>query len=266
MSHAAATASSPVPLPTGRASFRFPQRIRDAVSALRKPNRWKNWLIYHLHDRELLRVARAHFRGRLADIGCGTKPYRGMVGPLVREHVGVDHAACLHDQSNVDLFGTAYAIPAADASFDCAMCTAVLEHLEEPEQAVRECFRVLRPGGVAVYSVPFIWHLHEEPRDFYRFTKYGLTHVFTKAGFEVVELKALSGFFTTFGTLLGYYLCRLNRGLVRRTRVVPAVVVSIQLAAMLLDRLSRDERYTWMYLMVARRPAAHVPTPAATPA
>jgi SAM-dependent methyltransferase len=255
MSRAAPAASPPFAPGTALQPVRLPRVIREAVDALRKPNRWKNWLIYHLHDRELLRVARAHFHGRLADIGCGTKPYRAMMAPLVREHVGVDHAACLHDQSNVDLFGTAYAIPAGDASFDCAMCTAVLEHLEEPEQAVRECFRVLKPGGVAVYSVPFIWHLHEEPRDFYRFTKYGLAHVFTKAGFEVVEIKPLSGFFTTFGTLLGYYLCRLNRGIVRPTRLVPATVVTIQLLAMLLDRWSRDERYTWMYLMVARKPA-----------
>ena len=70
-------------------------------------------------------------------------------------------------------------------------------------------------------------------------------------------MKALSGFFTTFGTLLGYYLCRLNRlRVVRWTRIVPAVVVSLQGVAMLLDKLSRDERYTWMYLMVARKPAA----------
>jgi SAM-dependent methyltransferase len=241
---------------SGRGTFRLPSGVGGALRALRTPNRWKNWLIYYLHDRELLRVAREHFRGRLADIGCGTKPYRERVAHLVREHVGIDHAASLHDKSNVDLFGTAYAIPAESASFDCAMSTAVLEHLEEPEQAVRECFRVLKPGGTAVYSVPFIWHLHEEPRDFYRFTKYGLTHVFTKAGFEVVEIKALSGFFTTFGTLLGYYLCRLNRGPVRWTRIVPAVVVALQGAAMLLDKMSRDERYTWMYLMVARKPAS----------
>jgi len=226
-------------------------------------SRWKNWLIYRLHDRELLRVAREHFCGRLVDIGCGTKPYRAALAPLLSEHVGVDHAASPHDGSNVDLCGTAYAIPAEPGAFDGAVCTAVLEHLEEPEQALRECFRVLKPGGTAVYTVPFIWHLHEEPRDFYRFTKYGLTYLFTKAGFEIVELKALSGFFTTFGTLLGYYLHRLNRGPIRWTRVVPATALAIQFAALLLDKLSRDERYTWMYLMVARRPGTAPEAPAA---
>ncbi len=254
MSQSPATAA-PLAFPVQGRAFPRVKVLLDRLRVWRKTSRWKNWLIYRLHDRELLRVAGAYFHGRLVDIGCGTKPYRGMVSPFVREHVGVDHSSCLHDKSNVDLFGTAYDIPAPADSFDCAMCTAVLEHLEEPEQAIRECFRVLKPGAVAVYSVPFIWHLHEEPRDFYRFTKYGLLHLFTKAGFEVVELKPLSGFFTTFGTLLGYYLCRLNRGPLRWTRLVPAAVVLLQLIALGLDKLSRDERYTWMYLVVGRKPA-----------
>lgn len=217
----------------------------------------KNWLIYRIHDRELSRMARQYFRGDLVDIGCGTKPYRAMMSPLVDRHVGVDHHGTQHDSSNVDLFGTAYEVPAEAASFDSALCSAVLEHLEEPEQAVRECHRVLKPGGVAVYSMPFIWHLHEEPRDFYRYTKYGLLHLFEKCGFEVLEVKALSGFFTTFGTLLAYYVMRLNRyRLLRWSGLVTLMAFAFQLAAWGLDSISRDERYTWMYMVAARRKAA----------
>lgn len=91
-------------------------------------------------------------------------------------------------------FGSAYEIPAEDDAFDSALCTAVLEHLEEPESAIRECHRVLKPGACAVYTVPFIWHLHEEPRDFFRYSRYGLEYLFKKVGFEIVELEALSGF------------------------------------------------------------------------
>lgn len=35
-----------------------------------------------------------------------------------------------------------------------------------------ECHRVLKKGGPAIYQVPFIWHLHDEPRDFYCFSQY----------------------------------------------------------------------------------------------
>ena len=159
----------------------------------------KNILINHIHDRQLKQYASEYFSGRLIDIGCGTKPYKDLLTPYITKHIGVDHKDTLHDQSNIDRYGTASDLPAEDDEFDCALCTAVLEHLEEPELALKECHRVLKHVGVAIYSVPFIWHLHEEPRDFYRFSKYGLKYLFEKVGFEIIEIKALSGFWITFG-------------------------------------------------------------------
>jgi len=214
----------------------------------------KNLLVYRIHDQALRRLAERHVRGRLVDIGCGTKPYRELLAPYVTEHVGVDHAGSLHGQDQVDLAGTAYAIPVPDETFDSALCTAVLEHLEEPERAIRECCRVLRPGGVAIYSVPFIWHLHEQPRDFFRYSCFGLRYLLEKAGFEVVEIKALSGFWVTFGQLFVYNLYRLNHGPLRWLRVIDAVGLVIQGGSYLLDRVDRTEQWTWMYMAVVRRP------------
>lgn len=213
----------------------------------------RNRLTYYLHDRELARCAARYLKGRLVDIGCGTKPYKSLLAPYVAEHVGVDHDGSPHGTSDVDLPGTAYCIPVRDASFDCALCTAALEHLEEPEEALRECHRVLKPGGVAIYTVPFIWHLHEEPRDFFRFSKHGLKYLFEKTEFELLELKALSGFWATFGQLFVYNLYRFNRGPLRWVGVVPLSGVAIQAIAYLLDRLDKAEEWTWMYLVVARK-------------
>ena len=63
----------------------------------------KNLLVYRIHDRELARYAERHLRGRLVDIGCGTKPYRELLAPYVTEHLGVDHAGSLHGVDQVDL-------------------------------------------------------------------------------------------------------------------------------------------------------------------
>lgn len=134
-----------------------------------------NWLVNRILDRKLRELAATHLRGRLIDIGCGAKPYRDLLDPYIDEHVGVDLEGGIHGDGAVDLFGDAYEIPSEDGSFDSAICTAVLEHLEEPEMAIREFFRVLSPGGVAIYSEPFIWHIHEAPRDFYRFSPTGLS-------------------------------------------------------------------------------------------
>jgi len=214
----------------------------------------QNILVNRIMDGALREKGARYLSGRLIDIGCGTKPYAEMMASFVTEHVGVDHEETFHDKSNIDLFGTAYAIPADDASFDSAACTAVLEHLEEPEAALRECYRVLKPGGHAIYSVPFIWHVHEAPRDFYRYSKYGLDYLFRKTGFEIVEIEALSGFWVTFGQLLVYNLYRHNRPWIRWTRIVDALGLLIQGTSYLLDRADRATDWTWMYLVVAQKP------------
>ena len=214
----------------------------------------QNILINLLHDRQLRKFAKNYLSGHLIDIGCGTKPYQAIVSPYVSSHVGLDHAETLHGLSKVDIVGTAYEIPVANGSFDSAICTSVLEHLEEPEHAIRECHRVLRSGGMAIYSVPFIWHLHEEPRDFYRFSKYGLKYLFEKAGFAIVDIKGVSGFWGTFGQMFVYNLYRLNRGPLRWLRVIDALAVVIQAVAYILDRIDCTEQWTSLYLVVARKP------------
>lgn len=214
----------------------------------------KNILINRIHDRQLKQSAAEYLSGHLIDIGCGIKPYKDLLAPYITEHIGVDHQNTLHDKSNIDRFGTAYDIPAEDGEFDCALCSTVLEHLEEPELALKECHRVLKRGGVAIYSVPFIWHLHEEPRDFYRFSKYGLKYLFEKVGFEIIEIKALSGFWITFGQLFVYNIYRFNRGPLKYIPVIPVLGLATQGVSYFFDKIDKTEQWTWMYMVVARKP------------
>jgi SAM-dependent methyltransferase len=215
----------------------------------------KNLLVNSIHDKTLSRFIVLYFSGLLIDIGCGEKPYAEITKPYVKSHVGVDHKGTLHDKSKIDRFGTAYEIPAKDGEFDCALCTAVLEHLEEPDKAISEANRVLKKGGYAIYTVPLFWHLHEEPRDFYRYTKYGLKYLFEKNGFEIVELKPLSGFCVTFGQELIYYIWRFRRGgkLNPLWWIIPVIGLFIQGVCYLLNKIDHSEEFTWEYLVVARK-------------
>ena len=192
-----------------------------------------------------------YLHGRLLDIGCGAKPKQQLLGHYVAEYLGLDHPDTLHATGAIDTFAVAYAIPFASNSFDSVLCTAVLEHLEDPAVAIRESFRVLKPGGYAIYTMPLFWHLHEEPRDFFRYTKYGLLHLFETAGFQITHIKPLSGFLTTFGTEFGYYLRR-------RGRFSPVVNSLIAINNRLLPKLDRgrlrDENFTWLYLAVVKKP------------
>lgn len=88
--------------------------------------------------------------------------------------------------ANVDLVGDAHALPLADGSVDAIYCEAVLEHLEDPQRAVREMWRVLKPGGQVLAVTPFLQVYHQFPDHFQNFTATGHARLFTATGFALV--------------------------------------------------------------------------------
>src|SRR4051812_45545287 len=119
----------------------------------------RNRLITRVLDREIARTSRTYMHGRIVDIGCGAKPYARFMPSAVVAHIGVDQEASPHGLGAVDIVASAYAIPVADDTFDGGLATSVLEHLEEPEGALREWYRILRPGAYLILELPHAWHL-----------------------------------------------------------------------------------------------------------
>ena len=119
---------------------------------------YPDWLVLRELSRDVADALATYGRGRLLDVGCGERPYRGLPC-AVTEWVGFD------DPSNAgaDAHGRAEAMPFADASFDTVLCTQVIEHVTEPKAVVAECARVLRPGGAVIISAPQYWEVHEAP-------------------------------------------------------------------------------------------------------
>ena len=215
------------------------------------------YLVARIAGEHIKSRAEKYFSGKMLEIGCGDKTKGYLVGEYVDSHIGLDHEDSPHDKSNIDFIGTAYEIPQQDESFDCVLSTAVLEHLEDPQRALNEAYRVLQSGGYAIYTAPFFWHLHEEPRDFYRYTKYGLEYLFKTAGFEIVEIKALSGFWITFGSELNYYISDFKLGPLKY--IFKFIIVINNIVFRFLNKIDQKihrgtDKWTWMYMVVVRKP------------
>jgi SAM-dependent methyltransferase len=216
---------------------------------------------YRVMEQALGYAAGRYARGRMLDIGCGSKPWARLFAPHVDEHLGIDHVESVREGANVDIIASAYEVPLEDGTADTVLLSAVLEHLERPDAALAECRRLLKQGGHLVVTAPFIWHLHEQPRDFFRFSPYGLRYLIESAGLEVVELVPLAGAWTTFSLELSYAIRKYRRGGFRP--LVDLLTRGLQWAGARWDRVDYQPQFSWSHLAIARKPSrdGSVPPP-----
>ncbi len=124
----------------------------------------------------------------LLDFGCGTKPYKSLFSH-VEEYIGVDLKIEGREdrQQYVDVFYNGKTIPFEDGRFDSLLCTEVLEHVFNIEELLAEFNRVLKTGGKALITTPFMWEEHEMPYDYARYTTPALEFLYKKHGFKVIK-------------------------------------------------------------------------------
>lgn len=136
--------------------------------------------------------------GRVLDVGCGNKPYAAALS--CETLVGVDVEQSSSGCVDV-LINPGARLPFADRTFDGALCTEVLEHVESPARLLADVARVLRPGAWIVVTTPFAWPLHEEPRDLGRITVHGLRRLLGATGYVVAEVASSGGLREALGQL-----------------------------------------------------------------
>lgn len=133
-------------------------------------------------------------KGRLVDLGCGRVPLFATYKDLVTENVCVDWGNTMHPNPYLDEeqdLNVPIALP--DSSFDTIILSDVLEHIRKPEELLREMSRILRPQGHVIMNVPFFYGLHEQPFDYFRYTRHALKSMTEDAGFIVVSLESIGG-------------------------------------------------------------------------
>ena len=223
---------------------------------------WRfNWLIHHRIIGALLR-ARPHAHGVLLDVGCGDKPFARWFRGHVTRYLGTDLPSSRYlGRGRPEVFARAEQLPFRAGSVDTVLGLSMLDHLPEPARLLQEAHRVLRPGGILLLEFPQMVPLHDEPHDYFRFTRHGAAWLLGHAGFEPLEFVPLGGLMTRVGLTTIAALNRLNRGPTRVITELPvrALYVVLQLLFAGLDRLLFDPREVIAHLVVARRS----PTPPA---
>lgn len=113
-----------------------------------------------------------------------------------------------------------------------------------PDAFVGEIRRVVRVGGIAIISVPFVWDEHEQPHDFARYSSYGLRSLLERNGFEVTSQRKLLADFSVVCQMLNGYLFEVtqDRGRLTKAALIAFVMGPVSIAGRLLaTALPRNE-------------------------
>ncbi len=150
---------------------------------------------------------------------------------------------------NIQVLGDAHELPFASGTFRLCILSAVLQYCSHPEKVVREVYRILAPGGIAVIDVPFMQPVCG-PHDLHRFSHDGLIGLFEKM--EILRCETS----IPFGSAMAFYVQTLVMSSVANPylRVALANLASVFLLPLSFLRITRKKSYAGALLLVARKP------------
>ncbi len=125
-------------------------------------------------------------------------------------------------------------LPFEDNSFDMVLAFHLFEHVYDYRTSVTEIFRILKPGGKFIISMPFMHKYHADPDDYYRFTDSAIVKIWEEGGLNcsIVEYVG-EGIYTSFMTTMTRfkspkYLSRMLQGLMYLCCTMPDRVIDLK--------------------------------------
>jgi SAM-dependent methyltransferase len=187
---------------------------------------------------------------RVLDAGAGEGSYRGHF--KAQQYCGLDLGVGdgAWDYSKLDVLGDLSLLPFRDGTFEATLNVVTLEHVREPARVVEELARILAPGGRVLIVAPHEWEEHQQPHDYFRYTRYGLRYLLERAGFRDIRVEPVGGFFRL-----------LSRRLLNALQFFPGPLSLVAafffappaLLLPLLDPLDKKRNFTLGYICSARK-------------
>lgn len=191
-----------------------------------------------------------YFHGSVLDIGGGRK--RGKFMPSKTEKwIFAD----LDQELHPDVICNVEKMQFENDSFDTIKATQLFEHVENPENGIRECYRVLKKGGHFIISAPFIYPIHADPYDFQRWTDTKWKNILTETGFEIEEFYDIGKYFTVLIDMFKNF----NQSLPSILRYIGYIFYPLYSLLIQLDktnfvlRNNRLNKYTAGYFIIAKK-------------
>jgi SAM-dependent methyltransferase len=184
--------------------------------------------------------------GDVLDVGCGNKPYKDIFdsNSRITRYIGCDIVQS--SSRSVDVICEATKLDFENDSFDTLFSSQTIEHVGDFQLMLNEANRVLKKDGYFILAGPMYWPLHEEPYDFYRFTKHGFEFSLKKAGFQITEILSCGGKWAMLGQVIIHTLPKWMLKL-RITRL------AINTIFYYLDKKYFDDSNTMNYVVVCKK-------------
>jgi SAM-dependent methyltransferase len=164
------------------------RKIKKLLAPLAHTPIHPQWFITRNQHYIRKRIAKIGENNIVLDIGCAGKWAHKLL-PGSCYYVGVDYLRTARDwyKTKPDIYGDALSLPIADESISTVLLLDVMEHLPAPSLSLSEAFRVLKENGHLILQVPFLYPIHDAPRDYQRWTKYGFSELALRHGFTIEE-------------------------------------------------------------------------------
>jgi SAM-dependent methyltransferase len=163
-----------------------------------------------------------------------------------------------------DLVADVTALPLANASIDRIASNSLFEHVAYPHRIIQESFRVLRPGGVMVVVMPFVWKRHGYPHDYVRLTPQFFERVCRETGFAdvVVDEDCSSGLYNTLHNASKMAAVEHGRPETEAMRAIHEAVILLLGALIPADRHFEDSARQWFHSVrvLAIKPGTYEPS------